>query len=435
MNILHINASYKPAFIYGGPTVSVAKMCEEINKAGSRCEAEGLKLKAESELQSFDFLPTGQDGAQPDSAQPDSKNVYSDLLKQEKIEVTVYTTLANGREELTYRNGEIRNVEGVDVHYFKRITKDHSHLSPSFLLHFWKTIKQFDIVHIHAWWNLVSVGAALICVLKSRPYILSPRGTLSSYSFYNRKSVVKRIFHLLIGRPLLKRAVFQVSSGKEKKDIENILGFNSQISVIPNFVELKQVWEKNFKVELSHHKAELLFFSRIEEKKGLEFLLEACALLKIPYHLTIAGSGEESYLTELKHLSVQLGIEQQVTWLGLVASENKFDVLAQYDLLILPSYDENFANVVIESLACGTPVLLSPNVGLADYVTDQKLGWVVDQNPRLIATTLSFIFNKNKSELIDLRIKATAIIKKDFAEEKLRKSYLQFYQSLLNEPI
>lgn len=405
--------------------MSVAKMCEEINKA------EGLKLKAESELQSFDFLPTGQDGAQPDSAQPDSKNVHSDLLKQEKIEVTVYTTLANGKEELTYRNGEARNIEGVNVHYFKRITKDHSHFSPSFLLHFWKTIKQFDIVHIHAWWNLVSVGAALICVLKSRPYILSPRGTLSSYSFYNRKSVVKRIFHLFIGRPLLKRAVFQVSSGKEKMDIENILGFNSQISVIPNFVELKQVWEKNFKVELSHHKAELLFFSRIEEKKGLEFLLEACALLKIPYHLTIAGSGEESYLTELKHLSVQLGIEQQVTWLGLVASENKFDVLAQYDLLILPSYDENFANVVIESLACGTPVLLSPNVGLADYVTDQKLGWVVDQNPRLIATTLSFIFNKNKTELIDLRIKAKAIIKKDFAEEILRKSYLQFYQSII----
>ena len=419
MNILHINASYKPAFIYGGPTVSVAKLCEEIS-------SKKLKVKSKKGEVGFDSAQPDNDSAQPDngSVQPDSS------VEKEKIDVTVYTTLANGKEELPYQNGEIRNVDGVAVHYFKRITKDHSHFSPSFLSHLWKNVKQFDLIHIHAWWNLVSVGAALICVLKGRSYILSPRGTLSTYSFYNRKSVMKRLFHLFLGRPLLKRAVFQVSSGKEKKDIENILGPSCKVDVIPNFVELKKAWEIAIDFELKHTQAELLFFSRVEEKKGLEFLLEACALLPIPFHLTIAGWGEESYISSLKNLSRQVGIDKKLTWLGQVASANKFEILSKYDLLILPSYDENFANVVIESLACGPPVLLSPNVGLADYVVEKQLGWVVAQDPTMIAAAIEALFQNSKQERIALRKKARQVIKTDFDEDALRKTYIQFYQSM-----
>jgi glycosyltransferase involved in cell wall biosynthesis len=405
MKILHINASYKPAYIYGGPTVSVAKLCEEINKVESR------KLKVESE----GFV----------SAQPDN-----DMVGQEKIVVTVYTTLANGREELPYQNGAVKIVDGVEVHYFKRITKDHSHLSPSFLICLWKNIKKFDIVHIHAWWNLISVGAAIICVLNRKKYILSPRGTLSYYSFYNRKSQIKRIFHYLIGKPILKKAIFQVSSEKERKDIEAIVGTH-QMYVIPNFVELNVAWEKDAVIDLNHQKAELLFFSRIEEKKGLEFLLNACALLTIPYHLTIAGHGDDNYVLKLKYLIKELGIEESITWLGQVSSADKFKVLSKYDLLVLTSYDENFANVVIESLACGTPVLLSPKVGLADYVLKNEIGWVVAQDALLIARELERIFNHKKEQLMGIREKAKRIVKQDFAEDTLRKSYVQFYQEII----
>ncbi len=410
MKILHINASYKPAFIYGGPTVSVAKLCESFDSPDEK--------SGQATQEGFDS-PDEKSGQ---ATQPDNK---------EKIEISVYTTLANGKEELPYKNGEIKTVNGVKVHYFKRITKDHSHFSPSFLVHFWKNVKAFDIIHIHAWWNLVSVGAALICVLKGKEYILSPRGTLSSYSFYNRKSLLKRLFHLMIGKPILKKAIFQVSSGKEKQDIAAILGASCKVQVIPNFVELNAAWAQDFCVDVNHPKAALLFFSRIEEKKGLEFLLHACALLSMPFHLNIAGSGEERYLVELKNLSERLKIAQYITWLGQVASERKFEVLAKYDLLILPSYDENFANVVIESLACGTPVLLTPKVGLADYVVKKELGWVVEQDAKLIADELETIFRDKKTQLMEMSVKAKHIIKQDFAEDTLRNIYVEFYQSIV----
>lgn len=419
MKILHINASYKPAYIYGGPTVSVAKLCEAL-------EVEGRRRKAEytHSVESLASAVRGQRLADSGSTSDNS------------IGVTVYTTLANGKEDLPYENGEVRLVDGVEVHYFKRITKDHSHLSPSFILYLWKTIKQFDIIHIHAWWNLVSVGAAIVCILKGKNYVLSPRGTLGNYSFYNRKSKLKRLFHYLIGKPLLKKAIFQVSSEKEKRDIEKIVGVKTNIKVIPNFVELQQAWQvvKKF---FNPAKIELLFFSRIEEKKGLEFLLNACAQLEIPYHLTIAGTGDVAYIRKLKNISEGLKIQNQITWLGQVDTQQKFDTLAQYDLLVLPSYDENFANVVIESLACGTPTLLSPNVGLADYVREKNLGWICEQNADSIADCIAHLFNQEKEVLIHKSKIAPKIIADDYAEETLRNIYIHFYQNLVptNESI
>lgn len=410
MKILHINASYKPAFIYGGPTVSVAKLCEELqalDKAeGSEFKAERLRLKAEDEY------------------------VESDAIRD--IQVVVYTTLANGKEELPYKNGELKLVNGVPVHYFKRITKDHSHLSPGLLRHLWKTVDDFDLVHIHAWWNLVSVGAALICVLKRKKFILSPRGTLSSYSFYNRKSLFKRMFHFVLGEPLLKKAIFQVSSEKEKRDIQQILGTKAKCHVVPNFVELKGAWEIKRKKGKDNAVAQLLFFSRIEQKKGLEFLLEACAHLKIPYHLSIAGTGEVDYVSSLKVLATHLELDRQITWLGQVATEDKFKILAAYDLLVLPSYDENFANVVIESLAVGTPVLISPKVGLADYVMEKKLGWVVKQDKLLINEKIEDIF-KNSHISSAVGEYGMNTIRKDYSEETLKKNYLDFYGSILQK--
>ena len=150
MKILQVSASYKPAFIYGGPTMSVSKLSEELLIGGEQ--------------------------------------------------VTVYTTLANGLSELEFEPGKERKVDGVSVTYFKRITKDHTHFSPSLLNRLQKTLHEYDVVHIHAWWNLISIFSCLVAVIKKKPVILSPRGTLSNYSFHNRSSLIKRLIHSFLGK-------------------------------------------------------------------------------------------------------------------------------------------------------------------------------------------------------------------------------------------
>jgi len=517
LKIFQINASYKPAYIYGGPTMSVSKLSEELSKQG--------------------------------------------------IDVEVITTTANGPDELNVKAGETTMIEGVNVTYFKRITKDHTHFSPDLLKGLTRKIQiskqesraslesrvenqetgsgglrevskqesgdksqetrsetvrkvakqesgdksqearsegireSLPIVHIHAWWNLVSIFACFVAKWKKVPVIISPRGTLSGYSFVNKNSGIKDYIHKFLGKSLLEYSYFHVTSEKEKRDVERLVQPKA-VFVIPNFVRIpkevgvgsqesrvrsqestvsneqsaisnqqsatgkaasgntdefgaagreagvesqdsrarnqqpavsgqqsaisNQGTEKHLSSESS---LRLLFISRVEEKKGLELLFECLKDFKANWSLDVAGSGEKTYVAKLKQMSEDLGISSRITWLGHVNNEQKFDVMAAHDVMVLPSYDENFANVVIESLSVGTSVLLTRNVGLADYAEINGLGWICERSKADLLSKLENIAAE-RACIEEIRTKAPRIIRRDFNEEHLVKEYIAMYEEV-----
>lgn len=339
-------------------------------------------------------------------------------------QVEVFTTTANGPDELSVTKNIPQDIDGVMVRYFKRLTKDHSHFSPQLLITLWKEVKAFDVVHIHAWWNLVSVLSCFIALIKRVPVIVSPRGTLSPYSFTNRHRFIKRTLHVLIGRPLLNRSYIHATSDREQDAMQKLLK-PKNIFTIYNAVK--------FPVSLptpiqKGPMLKLLFLSRIDPKKGLELLLAALSRISIPYRLTIAGNGDESYLTLLKKISQQYQIEHHLDWVGF-KSNDKFELIARHHLLVLPSYDENFGNVVIESLCVGTAVLISKEVGLAKYVQETNLGWVCDTTVESIKDSLNKIYHA-PGVLDNIRENGPRIISNEFNEQKLIKQYLQMYQQI-----
>jgi len=379
LNILHISASYIPAYIYGGPTMSVSQLAENLVHYG-------------------------------------------------KQNVSVYTTTANGKTELEIIPNIIHLINGVKVTYFKRITKDHSHFSPKLYIALWQNIRQFDIIHLHAWWHLVSIFAGLICIVKNKKFILSPRGTLSNYSFNNRSSLLKKSLHFLVGKFILNKAHFLLTSKNEEESINKLLEKKVGTHILPNFVKRRAPTLQLKLPELSTLK--ILFLSRIEEKKGIEILLTALKNFNYPYILSLAGYGEEEYISQLKKLSIKTGVDAYCTWLGQISTENKFDLYNQHHLLVLPSHNENFANVVIESLSVGTAVIISPEVGLADYVLKNKLGWVCARTATALHQQLVEIID-NPQQLIRIKQQAPNIIFNDFEEEKLSEKYIEYYEKNL----
>jgi glycosyltransferase involved in cell wall biosynthesis len=377
LKILQINASYKPAYIYGGPTMSVSKLSEQMKKAGYIIE--------------------------------------------------VFTTTANGTDELDVKPNKQIMVDGVPVTYLKRLTKDHSHFSPALLTKLWKEVKDFDLVHVHAWWNLVSVLSCWIAITRGVPVLISPRGTLSAYSFTNKNNLPKKIIHNFLGKRLLKKSNVHVTSQREKTAIENII-IPRSIFNIPNFVAISN------NIPNSHptpgKMLKLLFFSRIEEKKGLDILLNALISVTVPYHLAIAGDGDPGYIEQLKAIASANGVAGHISWIGFQGA-NKFDLLQEYDLMILPSHDENFGNVVIESLSVGTAVLISENVGLADYVSKSDLGWVCELSENNFSAQINNIYQQ-RDKLSAIREQAPIQIRKDFSEETLIEKYSNMYNIIIN---
>ena len=114
--------------------------------------------------------------------------------------------------------------------------------------------------------------------------------------------------------------------------------------------------------------------------KGLDILLHSLKLLKDKGHdisLTVAGSGQDSYVAEMRELVSGLSLEGEVSFVGFLTGESKAECLANADVFVLPSYDENFGLAVAEAMSVGLPVIVADGVALAMDIEKAGAGLVV----------------------------------------------------------
>src|SRR5262249_54056295 len=131
----------------------------------------------------------------------------------------------------------------------------------------------------------------------------------------------------------------------------------------------------------------VLFLSRINWKKGLDRLIDAWH--HIPdCPLVIAGNDDEHYQATLMERARALGIADRVLFIGEVRDEHKWAVYERAQLFVLPSYSENFGNVVAEAMAMARPVVLTPEVGIAPLVRAAGAGVVTDGAPEKLAAAI-----------------------------------------------
>jgi glycosyltransferase involved in cell wall biosynthesis len=374
IKILHIVPSYKPAYVYGGTIESVARLCEGTANAGAA--------------------------------------------------IKVFTTTANGASELDVMPGKEYEVDGVKVIYFKRIFKDPFYISPALWRQLYHECKSYDVVHIHSWWNMIVIVAAFICKIKKVKTVFSPHGMLSTYIQEHSNIGLKKIIDIVGGKKLLKATRFHATSDDEYAECKSFIrgwaGF-----MIPNIV-----WLPSIEIsKIANPVFTIVFLSRIHPKKGIELLMEVISKLSEKPLLKIAGAGDENYIEKLKQYAQRLGINETTEWLGWQDREQKFNVLMHADLLALTSYNENFGNVVIESLYTATPVLISAEVGLHSFIEAHKLGWVCNTDVNDINLKLAEAMNdKVKSEHV--AASAPALVKNTFSQENLVPQYLYQYSAV-----
>jgi len=141
------------------------------------------------------------------------------------------------------------------------------------------------------------------------------------------------------------------------------------------------------------------YVGRLDKEKGLETLIKAFALLVISstsIRLLITGKpvtqGEE-YKKSLEHLVTDLGIEKYVDFLGYIA--NIVSIYQISDVTVLPSvWSEPFGRTIIESMACGTPVVASRTGGIPEILTGEFESSLFEpKDERDLADKLNTIMN------------------------------------------
>ncbi|WP_374166802.1 XrtY-associated glycosyltransferase XYAG1 [Arcticibacter sp. MXS-1] len=376
MKILHIAPVYKPAYVYGGPIESVAKLCEGLVNEGQT--------------------------------------------------VHVYTSNANGVTDLPVAPNVEVLVDGVSVTYFRALSKSPTFMSPALWRAVYSNASKYDVIHIHSWWNILVIISALICTFKGLKVVFAPRGMLSRYILNSGRASVKKFIHLGFGAKLLSKTYLHATAESEYRECNELIpgwkGF-----VLPNILSLPEIEI----VPPANDIFTLVYLSRIHPKKGLEILFDAISSVEYNLILKIAGSGEDDYVRRLKAYADHLGISHKVEWVGWKSRHDKYLEFMAADLFVLVSRNENFANVVIESLHMGTPVLISEDVGLSDFVKKENMGWVSTLGSENVRDNLTAAFlDVEKRERI--RKEGREVIRNTFSEKKLIGDYIKQYENFIS---
>lgn len=134
-----------------------------------------------------------------------------------------------------------------------------------------------------------------------------------------------------------------------------------------------------------------VFAGRLDPLKGVEVLLEAMALLgDAAPGLDVAGTGEQTYVMHLQSRARTLGLAGKVNFLGRVKPDQIPDLLRSALFTVAPSlWFENLPNAVLESHACGRPVIASDLGSLPECVIHDKTGLLVPPgNPFVLAEAM-----------------------------------------------
>jgi glycosyltransferase involved in cell wall biosynthesis len=383
VRILHVVPSYIPAWRYGGPIRSVHGLCAALAARGHDVEV----------------ATTNVDGDR-DSGVP--------------LQVPV-------------------DIDGVTVRYFPCTRLRRLYYSAPMYRFMDESMRGWDLVHTHSVFLWPTTAAAHLARKFDKPYVLSPRGMLVRDLIARRSALRKRAWIALVeSRNVARAAAIHVTSAVEADEILALGLKPRRMFEVPNGVDMpagaSEAPLREHGETLALPKEYVLFLGRISWKKGLDRLVSA--LTAAPgATLVVAGNDDEGYWPGLLQKAAALCVADRIRYIGFVEGERKREVLSRAAVLALPSYSENFGNVVLEAMALGVPVVVTPEVGLASVVEKSRSGLVVQGDPPLLGAAIARLLG-NEALRRELGANARAAAKA-FSWDRVAQRFEQEYLALL----
>lgn len=246
-------------------------------------------------------------------------------------------------------------------------------------------LASYDIVHFYGLYDLIAPRVARECRRAGRPYVVEPMGMFQPIV---RNILLKRFYHAFFGGPLLDGAARLIATAEQERQ-ELLAGGipHSQIIVRRNGIDVPESLPPAGRFrnqwDISSDKKLILFLGRLISKKSPDLIMEAFSHWQRRGNghrnsiLVLAGPDEgDGYRQRLEAQAAQMGLNGGVLFTGPLYEEAKWAAYRDADLFVLPSQNENFGNTAAEAVACGTPVLVTEQCGIAPIV-DRLAGLVV----------------------------------------------------------
>jgi glycosyltransferase involved in cell wall biosynthesis len=282
----------------------------------------------------------------------------------------------------------------------------------------YRQLKNVDKVFINGIVTFPTTIGMLFCILLNKKFVVSIRGGLEPWRVEHKK-YKKRFYFKFLVYPLVRKASFvHVTSSEEKNTLVN-LGYKN-VKIISNGINLSEfaledsgIVEKPESLDVF----KFLFLSRTDKEKGIDLLISAynrfCRIYDRSKHkLIIVGPDNQHYLSKQKLDFKSLNVEYSTGIYGL----DKVKLMKSVDVFVLPSFSENFGNVIAESLVCGTPVITTSGTPWKE-IEKVGCGLYIEPNVDALLSAMEIMFNKEKDEMQKMGLNGYEYIKRDYLWE------------------
>jgi glycosyltransferase involved in cell wall biosynthesis len=314
-----------------------------------------------------------------------------------------------------------------------------------------KNLHKYDIVFVRGLWlyHSYAVAKAIRQLKKNNkqkiPIVyIYPHGMLDPWFQKNGKRRIKavrnNIYWSIIEKNVVNEAdglLFTCESELELAQ-KTFCNYNPKISINVGYgIPEPPVYIEKFKAVFCEKSgwngidSYLLFLGRIDEKKGVDILIEAYKKLLNeninPPKLIIAGPGFESAYGKkiIKSISSNDILKNNIILTDMLVGDAKWGAFYNCDAFILPSHQENFGIAVVEALACSKHVLISNQVNIFDEIENEDAGIVCSDNFTGVYQMLEKWINMSDKKKKSMNVKAKCLFDRKYSIQITTKKMIQ----------
>lgn len=292
-------------------------------------------------------------------------------LVQAGHEVTVLTTNVDGDEILDVPLDRPVEVDGVSVYYFAIQTPRRLYYSPAMAQRAETLLQRSDVLYLNGvfLWPGPRLGRA--ARRAGVPVVLAPRGMLMPDLMAGKSLWIKRAWISLQERANLAGAsALHVTATAEGQGLQELGLDLAPVHLIPNGVDIppippavaiKNAWGD---VPVGNR---VVYLGRLGWNKGVDMAIEATRAHPTAI-IRLAGHDEIGLRAQLEPRLTRPDGRSLGAFQGQLDGVEKWALVAGADVMLVPSLQENFGNVVAEAMAVGTPVIATEGVGAATYL-------------------------------------------------------------------
>jgi glycosyltransferase involved in cell wall biosynthesis len=316
------------------------------------------------------------------------------------------------------------SLDGTPAYLFpvQRIVRSRGHAGMASLgLFRWllSNVSRFDVVHVHAGRDLVSIGSMVAARLRRRSYVVQTHGMVAP-DF----RVTVRAVDALLARRLLKKAVRRfVLTPDEEGDLRAVLGPETQTELLINGVPAAPVRAETL------HGTEVLYCARLQKRKRPVAFVQVADLLRrrgVAATFVLVGPDEGELSAVLDSIR-EHHLDDVVRYEGALDYGQVLDRMSRSSVYVLPSVNEPFAMSLLEALSLGLPSLCTTSCGVADVLRQRRAAMVTEESVDAMADGLQKILEDEalRSELsVNARNAAVEIFSMAAVGDKLEQAYL-----------